>query len=101
MLDCVTVVPSSPAHVMVNIVCAMIGAEACVPEVPVHESPLVPVTVHEVTYFVSHFTVVVSPFCTRLGRTLNVEIVADGEPLHDEPVQPYLHVLTRTSVHRS
>ena len=95
VLEEVATVPSSPSHEIEKVVCAIIGAEVNVPELPVHESPLLPVTVHEFTYFAFHFTVVVSPFNTRLGKVLKVEMVAVGAPLHDEPVQPYLQVWTR------
>ncbi len=62
------------------------GLEVSVPEVPLHESPLVPVTVHDAASVTLQRTCVVELVCTILRER---ESVPDGVPLRqvDEPAE--------------
>ena len=72
---CVSVIEAgvalgNAAQESVYVVCPIIGLvvfPAEPEELPVHESPFVPVTLHDDTFFTFQYTLTVSPFFTKNG----------------------------------
>jgi hypothetical protein len=95
--ELVSVLPSVALQVMVKTVWELIGGETQTPPehdgvaalelMPVHDAPLLLVTVHDVMLVVLHETFVVAPLLTRSGVTLNV-MLAVGGGLHAPLEQP-------------
>jgi hypothetical protein len=83
------------------VVCAVMGSEVLPVEVsPVQLSPLVPETVHAVTFCEVHEMVEELPDFTRLGIALKVA-AGFGTSLQRPPPQPQSQVLMTVSVQPS
>jgi hypothetical protein len=87
ILDCESEVPVVVLHRIKKIVCARMGGDICVPEVPLHEAPLELVTAHDVVLVERHAICEVSPFLTKSGVAVKL-IVADDCGLHAPLEQP-------------
>jgi hypothetical protein len=87
-----------PRHVRVKVVWCGIGFDVCVPDVPVHESPLSPVTVHAFVLVLVHTICTVSPALTMDGRA-DRETAGGAGARHALPEQPKAQCCTRSSMH--